>query len=180
MNKIKDGAKIEKVQKLERIGVPSPASTNAKIKEAEKAAAAPKKEDKKPPVFGKKLDQVLKENEELKKKLAKQAQNEKPVNFEELRKYYQERNRKIKALGHAEAKNEELEEILQTVEKSLTSGDFEEVPDIHFSIYAPKGEYKQVKEIIKISNYSILKDVVKFVNTLMIEKIENLKEEIKA
>jgi len=177
MNKIKEGAKIEKRQTIK---LPSAASANAKVKETEKAAAAPKKENKKPPVFAPKMDDVLKENEELKKQLAEKAQNEKPESFEELRKYYQERNRKIKALGHAEAKNEELEEILQTVEKSLTSGDFEEVPDIHFSIYAPKGEYKQVKEIIKISNYSILKDVVKFVNTLMIEKIENLKEEIKA
>ncbi len=163
MNNLKKGAVIPKADEKKNVIV-----------------VTPKNLDKKTPVFGKKLDDVLKENEDLKKQLAKKAQNTPPEKFEDLMKFYQERNKKIKILNSHEIKSKELSDIQRTIDTSIKSGDFDEVPDIFFTISAPGGEYNRVHEVLKVSNYAILTDVVKFINTLMINKIEDLKAEIQA
>lgn len=127
-----------------------------------------------------KFEDVLKENENLKKELAKKTLSQKPEDLEELLKFFEERNLKIKELKFFETRLQKLNELQKSVEKSLTSGDFVEVQNIYFSISAPTGEYDRIGEIIKINNYEVLKDVLQFVNTLIIHKVEKLQSEIKS
>ncbi len=147
-----------------------------------KKGTAPKKADEKT-IQLPNVETLLKENEALKKKLAEQAKAttpKKPEDFETLLKFYRERNEKIKELNRFNVKKTQIEEIKNELTAVVKRSDLEAKADYYFSIYAPKGDYNRVEEMLRISNEGILIPLLDYVLNLLNERIAMLESEIRA
>ncbi len=119
------------------------------------------------------VSQLLKENEELKKQLAKV-----PADFEERKAYFQEKQSLIKRLNRMQSYTENLNMHREHIEEICQEEEFE-TSKYSLDLTEIKDRYNS-ENVLKLQNPVVIKDVIDFILKRMENKIAETKAKIEA